>query len=174
MPLTLPLQRHFMYCELERRLYRCRTQLPSALEEFDAACEQHHQEMDTIRKALIDRFGGLPFLATYRQAAIRCQKDGRWEAARSWAQRGIGLYGEQSLRPEALDDLHRRVAYASAKLATRPRQRQRSVITSSANGLPTEMLTCAACGQPFERVIVRGRKPRRCPRCSARESQATE
>jgi hypothetical protein len=166
---TLPLQRHFMFNELERRLYRRRDMDPSAMDEFDATCAQHHQEMGEIRAVLVERFGGVPMLLTYRQAAIRCQKARRWEDAGARAQRGIDLYGGQPLRPEALDDLRHRVEYVTAKLATAPRQRQRSAITVPANGLRTETLTCLECGESFERLIMRGRKPMRCPHCAGRD-----
>src|SRR5436853_599883 len=38
-----PIARHYMFCELEHRLYRLR-QSTHALESFDLACEQHHAE----------------------------------------------------------------------------------------------------------------------------------
>lgn len=66
-----PLDRHYMYAALEHCLYRCRDAFASALDDYDAVCEQHHDEMRAIRPALISEFGGLPLLETYRQQAIR-------------------------------------------------------------------------------------------------------
>jgi hypothetical protein len=39
-----PIDRHYMFCELEHRLYRLR-QSTSALDLFDEVCERHHSEM---------------------------------------------------------------------------------------------------------------------------------
>jgi hypothetical protein len=69
-----PLERHFMHSELFRRLYQLRDAFASVLDEFDVACEAHHQEIVTIRPALIEAFGGVPLIDFYKQAAIRCQK----------------------------------------------------------------------------------------------------
>lgn len=53
------ISRHYMFCELEHRLYRCRGSFPSALDEFDSICARHHAEMDTIRPALVEKFGAV-------------------------------------------------------------------------------------------------------------------
>jgi len=76
-----PIDRHYMHCELERRLYKCRGAFESALSEYDAACEAHDADMTAIRPALFEKFGRMPVLDTYRQAAIRAQKARDWEAA---------------------------------------------------------------------------------------------
>ena len=110
-----PIDRHYMFCELEHRLYRMR-ESPSALELFDETCERHHSEMQTIRDAPLEKFGSIPVIELYRQAAIRCQKAKAWELARTWAERGLSVYGDQCARPEVVDDLHKRVAYAEAKI----------------------------------------------------------
>jgi hypothetical protein len=52
-----PMDRHFMYCELEDRLYRSRDAFASALEEYNETCTQHDAEMDGIREALLAKFG---------------------------------------------------------------------------------------------------------------------
>jgi hypothetical protein len=109
------IDRHYMFCELEHRLYRMRRST-SALDPFDDVCEQHHGEMETIRHALLEKFGIVPVIELYRQAAIRCQKAKAWESARIWAERGLSVYGDQCARPEVVEDLHKRVAYAEAKL----------------------------------------------------------
>jgi hypothetical protein len=163
-----PIDRHYMLCELERRLYKCRGAFGSALEQFDDVCRQHDQEMDTIRPALLDKFGVVPVIDTYRQAAVRWQKEKNWQAVRDWAQRGISVYGEHAARPEAVEDLQKRLGYAVAKInaAGQPKQRKprgATVMTRSPAGSEVEVLVCASCGTTFERT--RGRKPRLCPAC---------
>jgi hypothetical protein len=112
-----PIDRHYMLCELETRLYKSRDAFESALREYDETCELHHQDMAQIRPALFEKFGRMPVLDTYRQAAIRAQKARDWNAVHRWAQRGLELYGQDAARPEAVDDLRKRTAYAEAKLA---------------------------------------------------------
>jgi hypothetical protein len=124
-----PIERHYMMCELEERLYKGRDSFSSALEEFDAVCRQHDAEMETIRPALLDKFGKIPLIDLYRQAAVRCQKAKDWTTMRQWAERGITVYGDHAARPEDLADLHKRLDYANAKIEaanrpTPPKQRQ--------------------------------------------------
>jgi hypothetical protein len=111
-----PIDRHYMLCELEGRLYKNRDAFASALDEFDAACRQHHAEMSKIRPALLTKFGVIPLIDMYRQAAVRCQKARDWETARAWAERGLTVYGADAARPEAVADLHKRREYAAAKI----------------------------------------------------------
>lgn len=111
-----PIDRHYMMSELEKRLYKSRDAFSSALDEFDSVCRQHDSEMVSIRLALLEKFGRIPILETYRQAAIRCQKSKDWESVRDWAERGIKVYGEHAARPEVVEDLHKRLGYAVAKL----------------------------------------------------------
>ncbi len=164
-----PIDRHYMLCELEKRLYKCRDAFASALDEFDDVCRQHDDEMDTIRPALLDKFGVIPVIEMYRQAAVRCQKAKGWQAMRDWAQRGISVYGEHAARPEAVEDLHKRLGYAMAKIDAvgqpKPRRARAATMTRSSAGGEVELLVCASCGTTFERVRTRGRKPRLCPAC---------
>jgi hypothetical protein len=164
-----PIDRHYMLCELEHRLYASRNAFASALDEFDAACNQHHEEMVTIRPALLAKFDVIPVVEMYRQAVIRCQKAKQWEAARDWAERGVELYGDQAARPQDVEDLHKRIAYAIEKLeaATRPKPQRprRSTVSVSASAIKTETLICTVCSASFERVRTRGRKPHACPAC---------
>jgi len=165
-----PIDRHYMLCELEKRLYKSRGAFASALDEFDVACGQHNAEMVTIRPALLAKFGVIPVIGMYRQAAVRCQKAKDWQAARDWAQRGIKVYGEQAARAEVVQDLHKRVAYATSKIEAAdrpkpPRPRASTVATRSATTLEIETLVCASCGATFERLRTRGRKPHTCPAC---------
>jgi HIRAN domain len=164
-----PIDRHYMLCELEARLYRCRDTIASALQEFDAICAQHHEDMLTIRPALLDKFGVVPVIEMYRQASIRCHKANHWEAAREWAQRGLDVYGDQAARPEVVDDLHKRLAHAAAKIEApaRPQERRpRPVAVAAATAAhTTETLICGSCGTTFERERTRGRKPKNCPTC---------
>jgi hypothetical protein len=139
-----PIDRHYMLCELEHRLYRCRDAFASALDEFDTVCREHDEEMVTIRPALLDKFGVIPVIETYRQAAIRCQKAKQWQAAQAWAERGIRIYGDVPARPEVVEDLHKRVAYATAKSEAAKRPRARSpraatvaTATAAETGEPT-------------------------------------
>jgi hypothetical protein len=46
-----PIDRHFMFCELEDRLYRSRDVFSPALSEYDDTCMRHDAEMDGIRAA---------------------------------------------------------------------------------------------------------------------------
>lgn len=114
-----PLDRHFMFSELEERLYRSREVFASALAEYDDVCAQHDSEMDIIRASLMSKFGRIPLLETYRQMAIRQQKAKNWPEALRWAERGLTLYGKNAARPEAVEDLQKRVAAYTAKLSAR-------------------------------------------------------
>jgi len=161
-----PVCRHYMFSELEHRLYRARAASPGVLDQFDVVCDQHHAEMGLIRPALVERFDAVPVIEMYRQAAIRCQKAGRWDAARGWARRGVQLYGDEAARPEVVDDLQHRVEYASRKLEQQSRpSSKRSAVPVRIEAHQMETLVCAECGETFERARARGRKPRRCPRC---------
>jgi tetratricopeptide (TPR) repeat protein len=121
-----PIDRHFMFCELEERLYRARETFASALAEYEDACALHDAEMDGIRDALLQKFGKVPLLETYRQMAIRHQKAKDWAEALRWAKRGIELYGQNAARPEAVEDLVKRVTAYSTKLATDSKPRTRT------------------------------------------------
>lgn len=160
--------RHYMLCELEHRLYRCRTISPSALDEFDSTCVQHDREMEAIRPALVEKFDAVPVIEMYRQATIRCQKAKLWELARDWASRGIAMYGGDAARPEVVEDLRKRVAYATAKIdaaATPSRRPQPAAPPPGGSGV--ESLNCVQCGNQFQRERTRGRKPKKCPSCRA-------
>jgi hypothetical protein len=126
--------------------------------------------MGTIRPALLDKFGVIPVIELYRQAVVRSQKAKNWPAMREWAERGIRVYGDLAARADAVDDLHKRLAYAMAKIeqADRPRPRRpRAATVKTANAVSSEVetLVCVSCGANFERVRTRGRKPRTCPDC---------
>jgi hypothetical protein len=110
------ISRHFMYCHLEGLLYGARDDLVSALDEFDVVCEAHHAEMHILQPALIEMFGGVPLLETYKQAAIRHQKARDWQAALRWAEAGIAVYGTEAIAPEFVDDLAKRAANYREKL----------------------------------------------------------
>jgi hypothetical protein len=162
------IDRHYMLCELEHRLYRSRDAFTSALDEFDVVCHEHDDEMEAIRPALLDKFGAVPVIEMYRQAVIRCQKAKQWHAAQTWAERGIVVYGDRAARPEFVDDLHKRVAYAAAKIeaAERPKSRKPRGTTVAAPAVPVlEALVCESCGASFERERTRGRKPKTCSVC---------
>jgi len=162
-----PIDRHFMFCELEERLYRSRDAFSSALDDYDAACNLHDAEMDVIRDALPQKFGKVPLLETYRQMAVRQQKAKNWAEALRWAERGLALYGGNAARPEAVEDLMKRVSAYTAKLAGAGGLPVRGVPVEpkQAYGSGIETLTCESCGMQFGRIITRGRKPRTCPTC---------
>ena len=166
-----PIDRHFMLSELSKSLYKSRDVFGPALEEFDAACVQHDAEMDVIRAALLAKFERVPIIDMYRQATIRCQKARDWQGARTWAERGLAVYGSNAARPEAVADLHKRLDHAEAKMsvgrATTRRSTSPTAVTAPTLGVTVETLTCSACGLAFQRARTRGRKPHRCPTCRA-------
>lgn len=163
------ISRHYMLCELEHRLYRCRASLPSALDEFDAICTQHHAEMDSIRPALLEKFGAVPVIEMYRQAVIRAQKAKLWETAREWAERGVAIYGDSPTRPEVVEDLRKRIAYATAKIEAAqrptPQRPRRATVETAHKAAEVETLVCVSCGATFEQLRTPGRKPKTCPSC---------
>jgi hypothetical protein len=108
--------RHFIYAELEAALYRCRDVFDSALDEYDEACRHHDAEMDGIRSVCVAYWGKVPALETYKQMAIRQQKQHDYRQALWWAERGLALYADDAARPEAADDLRKRAANCRAKL----------------------------------------------------------
>jgi hypothetical protein len=83
-------------------------------------------------------------------------------------ERGIAVYADQAARPEVVDDLHMRVAYAAAKIeaAERPKVRKPRGSNVAAIQAPVlETLICESCGASFEPERTRGRKPKACPVC---------
>ena len=161
-----PIDRHFMFAQLEKSLYRSRSSHADALDRFDDACRRHDAEMGPLpRPVLVAKFGSVLVIEMYHQAVIRCQKAKEWEEMRCWAQRALTVYGDDAARPEGLVDLHKRVTYATAKLETpeRPTRPQPVASTSAVMG---ETLICASCGRTFERPLLRGRKPKHCPDCA--------
>jgi hypothetical protein len=178
-----PIDRHFQFCELEARLYRSRDLYASALAEYDDACGRHDAEMEGICEAFMSKWGKIPLLDTYRQMAIRQQKNKDWQACRWWAERGLAIYGQHAAREEAVEDLIKRRNRALAKLEVpfTPRPHARTEYqgvappvmspATPANGQPDndlEILVCRECQRKFERMRVRGRKPLLCPQCRAR------
>jgi hypothetical protein len=157
------IDRHFMHAHLVALLYQSRDTFASALDEYDAACRQHDSEIDAIRAAFMDKWGRVPVLDIYRQMAIRQQKAKNFEQALWWAERGIGVYGDDCARPEAVEDLRKRAESYRAKLQPRPRPSRPSV--SELHQPEIETLVCANCGREFQRTRVRGRKPLHCPEC---------
>jgi rubrerythrin len=135
---------------------------------------RHNAEMDGIRAALLAKFGKVPVLETYRQMAIRRQKAKDWQQAIWWVERGLALYGEQAARPESVDDLRKRLIAYQAKLTTPtkpPRKAAPNPHAERANQT-IEVLVCETCGVSFDRVVVRGRKPKNCPGCRRPERTA--
>lgn len=114
---TDPIDRHFMFAQLEKDLYLCRDAFASALAEYDETCAQHDSEMELIRSALVDKLGKVPMLETYRQMCIRQHKAQDWEAGLRWAERGLALYGSEAANGEWVTDLATRAMKFREKLA---------------------------------------------------------
>jgi len=183
-----PIDRHFQFAELEARLYRCRDLFDSALDDFDSVCQRHDAEMETICQAFLRKWGKVPLLTTYKQMAIRRQKQSDWQSCRWWAERGLALYGDAAAREEAVEDLHKRRNRSLAKIeAPAKKTTRRTTVTSvtvavfpdgdgdgegdgrepaeAVRAPDLEVLSCRGCGRSFERVKVPGRKPSLCPVC---------
>lgn len=166
------ISRHFIFSRLEDLLYRYRDDLPDALAEYDKWAEQHHQELaGGMRHVLIEKFGSLPRLDLYKQSCIRQSKAKDFAAAAMWADRGLTMYGDDAFKDEWVADLEKRSAQANERLekASKPVRKAQSddELREPPAGL-VEVLTCQACGQDFERVRTRGRKPSECPDCRAK------
>ncbi len=102
--------RHYLFAELESVLYGRRDADPAALADYDLACRQHDAEMAGIVPALLAKFGVVPLLQTYRQAAIRHQKAKNPELALWWAERGLARYADHPANEDGPRDLHKRAA----------------------------------------------------------------
>lgn len=113
---TDPVERHFMYLELEKLLYKSRDVFESALDEYEATCLAHDSEMESIIPRLQEELGGIPGLPTYKQAAIMKQKAHDFEGALWWAERGLALYGDDPIRLDYVEDLQKRVGKYRKKL----------------------------------------------------------
>lgn len=111
-----PIDRHFQFAELECRLYKCRDAFPTALDDFDAVCARHDAEMETICAAFRTKWGKVPLLETYKQMAVRRQKQKDWTGMLWWAERGLTLYGNDAARQDAVEDLLKRRNRALGKL----------------------------------------------------------
>jgi hypothetical protein len=111
-----PIDRHFQFAELERRLYHARALYETALDEYDTACVAHDAEIMGMRAAFMAKWGMVPRLELYRQAAIRKAKQRDWEAVLYWAERGLAVYGDDAAREAAVEDLVKRRNQARAKL----------------------------------------------------------
>lgn len=170
-----PISRHFIFSRLEDLLYGYRDDLAEALDEYDRWTEQHHQELAAgMRQVLIDKFGALPRLDMYKQACIRHSKAKNYADAAMWADRGLEIYGEDAFKDEWVADLEKRSAQAHerAEKASAPKSvKQPKQAIDVAEGESTqgsamvETLNCQTCGNDFERVRTRGRKPTECPEC---------
>ena len=115
---TDPLDRHFTYVFLEKALYQLRDSDPSAIAEFEAACELHHQEMASVRPAMVREFGGVPTLWTHRQMAIHKKKMKDYSAGTEWCRRGLEIYGSDAIHQDSsmVDDLRKRLEWFRSKL----------------------------------------------------------
>jgi hypothetical protein len=164
-----PIDRHFMFAQLECRLYHLRDVEPSALDDYDEACSRHDGEMATIRAALHSKFRSVPLLETYRQQCIRQQKAKDYHRGLWWAERGLALYGNEAHSPDWTDDLKKRAAWFHAKLQP-PATKVRSTAPGPTADTPAAMetLTCSQCGSEWERRRTRGRKPGLCSTCAGR------
>jgi hypothetical protein len=161
-----PIDRHFMFCELERRWYRLRDFDATALDNYDDACRRHDSEMDGIRVALVTKFGAVPLLETYRQQCVRQQKARNWTEALRWAERGLALYGDAAANEEWCADLRKRAARFEAKSNPPVRKPARPPSRATVVAVDeVETLTCNRCGAQWQRTRMRGRKPHLCDAC---------
>lgn len=103
-----PVERHFIFNELEDVLYQSRAVFGSALQEYEECCINHDAEMDAMRPLLIESLGGVPFLPTYKQVAIMKAKAKEIEKALWWVERGLALYGTDCTREDVVEDLRQR------------------------------------------------------------------
>lgn len=112
-----PLDRHATYVSLERALYQLRESDPSAIAEFEATCERHHQEMSTIRPAMVREFGGVVTLWTHRQMAIHKKKVKDYPGGAEWCRRGLVIYGSDAIQQDSsmVEDLRKRLDWFQAK-----------------------------------------------------------
>lgn len=129
------LDRHFMFNELEARLYRSRDLYPTALDEYDEACRIHDEQMEGICLEFRSKWGEIPVLDTYRQMCIRQQKQQNWQGVIWWADRGLHLYGEDAGRESAVEDLTKRRNRAGAKISSA--ESQGSTAPSAPSDAPT-------------------------------------
>lgn len=112
-----PISRHYLMCELEAELYAFRDTFPTALEEYDSIAERHDSEMTAIRPALMEKFGRIPLLETYKQACIRQTKAKNFTNALSWAERGLEIYGDDAYDVAWVEDLQTRAVKIETRIA---------------------------------------------------------
>ncbi len=110
----------------------------------------------------------VPLLETYRQMAIRQQRAKDRQQAIWWAERGLSLYGDRVAHREWVDDLRKRLTAYQAKLVgpTKPVRQAAPKPVVEPVKQSIKVLVCEACGVSFDRVVVRGQKPKNCPSCS--------
>lgn len=162
-----PLDRHYLFAELEERLYRLRDVEQDALSDYDAACLRHDAEMEVIRPALLAAFGVVPLLLTYRQQCIRQQKAKAFHRALWWAERGLALYSTDAHSRDSTDDLQKRAVQYRTKLAQpAPTPANGTTVSAAPLAATTAGLICARCGTPWTRERTKGRKPALCPTCT--------
>ena len=91
-----------------------------------------------------------------------------------WVERGLTLYGEHAARPESVDDLRKRLTAYQAKLTapTTPARKAPPKPHAAPAVQTIEVLVCENCGGNFDRVVIRGRKPKNCPGCRRPERTA--
>lgn len=111
-----PISRHYIFRALEADLYSMRDLHPGMLDEYDEVTLAHDQEMSVTRHALLQKFGHLPLLETYKQAAIRHTKAGRPAEALRWARRGVELYGADAHDQAWVGELRERVSRLQARI----------------------------------------------------------
>ena len=113
-----PLDRHSTYVFLEKALYQLRDSDPSAISDFEAACERHHQEMSAIRPAMVREFGGVVTLWTHRQMAVHKKKVKDFPGGAEWCRRGLEIYGVEAIQQDSsmVEDLRKRLEWFESKL----------------------------------------------------------
>ena len=103
-----PLDRHFLYNQLEECLYRSRLDNQGSLLEYESVCEQHHAEIGPISLAFLREDGHLPNIPMYRQMTIMKSKSKDFATALRSAERGLEVYGSKALFERTVSDLKKR------------------------------------------------------------------
>jgi hypothetical protein len=114
---------------------------------------------------------GLRHTGKWRSGSKR-SKD--WQQAIWWVERGLTLYGKHAARAESVDDLRKRLGAYRAKMSapTKPSRKAQSKPQAAPADQTIEVLVCETCGASFDRVVIRGRKPKNCPACRRTERTA--
>jgi len=112
-----PISRHFVYTSLEEIYYKYKDVLPDAATHYEEVSESHHFEISgSIKEAMILKWGKLPNLVVYKQAAIKNSKEKNFAKALEWVNRGLVVYGDVAFKEETILDLKKRKVNLEGKI----------------------------------------------------------